>query len=145
MQKTSQSKKQEFLTSNNSNSNDIILNIPAVNLSNHQLPQYQSSEASGLDLQANIKSRIILHPSDRVTTPTGILIQIPKGFEAQIRSKNGLAKNHDVTVVNSPGTIDTVYRREIKKILINHLKNVFAINDGDRMVQNVLTNVSQIK
>ena len=136
-QKSVPSKKQESSTINNSNSNENILNIPIVNHSKHQLPIYQTERASGLDLQANIESKLIIQPSDRVTIPTGIFIQIPQGVEAQIRSRSGLAKYHGITVANSPGTLDTDYRGEIKVILINQSENEFAINDGDRIANSV--------
>ena len=109
------------------------------------MPNYQTEGASGLDLQANIESKLIIQPSDRVTIPTGISIQIPQGFEAQIRPRSGLAKNHGITVANSPGTIDADYRGEIKVILINQSENEFAINDGDRIAQIVFSTVSRIK
>ena len=99
-QKAVPSEKQESSTINNSNSNKNFLNISIVNHSKHQFPVYQIVGASGLDLQANIESKVIIQPSDRVTIPTGILIQIQKGFEAQIRSRSGLAKNHGITVAN---------------------------------------------
>ena len=109
LQTAAQSEKQKSSTLNNINSNDKILNIPVVNHSKYRLPEYQSPDASGLDLQANIESSINLHPQDRVTISTGILIQIPKGFEAQIRLRSILAKNHGITIVNSPGIIDADY------------------------------------
>ena len=144
-QKAVPSKKQQSSTINNSNSNENILNIPIVNHSKHQLPIYQNEGASGLDFQANIESKLIIQPSDRVTIPTGIFIQIPQGFEAQIRSRSGLAENYEITVANSPGTIDADYRGEIKVILINKSENEFAINDGDRIAQTMFTNVTRIK
>lgn len=102
-------------------------------------------EDSRLDLQVNIKLKVTIYPSDRITIPTGILFQIPKVFEAQIRPRNGLAKNHGITVVNSPGSIDADFRGEIKVILINHSANEFVINDSDQITQIVFSNVSRIK
>ena len=105
------------------------------------MPTYQTVRSSGLDLQANIESKLIIHPSDTVTIPTGISIQIPEGFEAQIRSRSGLVKNYRIAVTNSPGTIDANYRGEMKVILINQSENELAINDGDRIAQIVFTNI----
>ncbi len=107
------------------------------------LPLYQSSGASGADLRANIKEEIILRPGEREIVPTGLRVQIPPGFEAQIRSRSGLAVSHAVTVLNAPGTIDSDYRGEVKVILINHGKRSFTVKKGDRIAQIIFQSVGR--
>ncbi len=122
----------------------IILKIQL--LSHHQdltLPAYQSDEAAGMDLAAAIESDIILQPGRRALIPTGIAIELPAGYEAQVRPRSGLAIKHGVTVLNSPGTIDSDYRGEIKVILINHGEEEFTINRGMRIAQMVIAPVLQ--
>ena len=122
----------------------IILNIQL--LPHHQdltLPAYQSDEAAGMDLAAAIESDIILQPGRRALIPTGIAIELPAGYEAQVRPRSGLAIKHGVTVLNSPGTIDSDYRGEIKVILINHGEEEFTINRGMRIAQMVIAPVLQ--
>ena len=122
----------------------IILKIQL--LPHHQdlpLPAYQSDEAAGMDLAAAIESDIILQPGRRALIPTGIAIELPAGYEAQVRPRSGLAIKHGVTVLNSPGTIDSDYRGEIKVILINHGEEEFTINRGMRIAQMVIAPVLQ--
>ena len=113
-QQSAQSEKQKQEKSSTLNKIKCnILQVPVINRSKHKLPKYQSPEASGVDLIANIDSNIILHPQDRATIPTGLYLQIPSGYEAQIRPRSGLAKHHGISILNSPGTIDADYRGEI--------------------------------
>ncbi len=104
-------------------------------------PVYGSAFASGADLKAYINKNIDIHPGDSALIPTGISLQIPVGYEAQIRPRSGLALKNSITVLNTPGTIDADYRGEIKIILINHGKNVFTVRNGDRIAQIVFAPV----
>ncbi|WP_213974660.1 dUTP diphosphatase [Tepidanaerobacter acetatoxydans] len=105
------------------------------------LPQYMTSGAAGMDLAANVSEITYLEAGEFKVIPCGIKIEIPTGFEAQIRPRSGLAVNHGITVLNSPGTIDCDYRGELKVILINHGKQKFAIKRGDRIAQLVIAKV----
>ena len=114
------------------------LNVKIVNQSNHPLPSYATEFSAGMDLKANISTPIILKPLERAMVPTGIFIELPIGFEAQIRPRSGLAAKHGITVLNSPGTIDADYRGEIKVILVNLSNDSFEINNGERIAQMVI-------
>lgn len=107
----------------------------------HSLPSYATSGSSGLDLYAANKNPIMLYPGQRTVIPTGIAIELPEGYEAQIRPRSGLAVKHGITVLNTPGTIDSDYRGEIKVVLINLGKEKFVIKRGDRIAQLVITPV----
>lgn len=107
-------------------------------LDNAKLPIYSSEQAAGADLCACLVSPMVINAGDWALVPTGISISLPVGFEAQIRPRSGLAAKKGITVLNSPGTIDSDYRGEIKVILINHSKEPFEINDGDRIAQMVI-------
>lgn len=107
------------------------------------LPAYQSDQAAGLDLAAAVASDILLAPGERALIPTGLAIELPPGFEAQIRPRSGLAIKHGVTVLNSPGTIDGDYRGEIQVILINLGQESFAVSRGMRIAQMVIAPVSR--
>lgn len=109
--------------------------IKVVNKSNNPLPSYATVSSSGMDLRAYLDNSMHVAPGERVIVPTGIYIQIPEGYEAQIRPRSGLALKYGVTVLNSPGTIDADYRGEIKVILINLGGGIFEINGGDRIAQ----------
>jgi dUTP pyrophosphatase len=102
------------------------------------LPRYMTHHAAGMDLQAALEAEMILLPGQRTLVPTGIAIALPEGFEAQVRPRSGLALNHGVTLVNSPGTIDPDYRGEIGVILINHGSEPFTIRPGERIAQMVI-------
>lgn len=104
-------------------------------------PEYSTPGSAGLDLRAVLPHTIYLQPGVRFTCPTGIAIELPDGFEAQIRPRSGLAMKHGVTVLNSPGTVDADFRGEIKVILINHGEQAFEINSGDRIAQMVIAPV----
>jgi dUTP pyrophosphatase len=114
------------------------MNINIVNLSKHPLPSYETSASAGMDLRANLEEQIILKPMERKLIPTGLSIELPLGFEAQIRPRSGLAFKFGISIVNSPGTIDADYRGEIKVLLINLSQDDFLINDGDRIAQMII-------
>ena len=119
--------------------------VRIVNHSKHDLPQYATPHSAGVDLRANIENPIVLKPLERVLVPTGLFIELPVGFEAQIRPRSGLALKKGITVLNSPGTIDADYRGEIGVILINLSNESFVINDGERICQMVLASYEQAK
>lgn len=106
-------------------------------------PSYQTDQAAGADIKAVLKEDITVKPLQRVIIPTGIYIEIPKGYEAQIRPRSGLAAKYGITVLNSPGTIDSDYRGEISIILINFGNDNFIISNGDRIAQMVIAPVIQ--
>jgi dUTP pyrophosphatase len=114
------------------------MKINIVNNSRHQLPSYSTSSSAGMDLRANVESPVIIKPGQRILVNTGLYVEIPAGFEAQIRPRSGLAIKHGITVLNSPGTIDADYRGEVCVILINLSQEDFVINDGDRICQMVI-------
>ncbi|HNZ61726.1 MAG TPA: dUTP diphosphatase [Paludibacteraceae bacterium] len=114
------------------------MKIKIVNLSKHPLPKYATLLSAGMDLRANIDEPVVLKPLERKLIPTGLFIELPEGYEAQIRPRSGLAIKHGVTVLNSPGTIDADYRGEICIILINLSNEDFVINDGERICQMVI-------
>ena len=121
------------------------MNIPVINLSKHALPKYETVASAGLDLRANIEEVIHLEPLQRVLVPTGLFIELPVGYEAQIRPRSGLAFKYGITVLNSPGTIDADYRGEIKILLINLSNEAFIINDGERIAQMIIAKHEQIE
>ena len=102
------------------------------------MPQYKTIGSSGMDIAAFLDNEILIKPSEKKIIPTGIKLKIPKGYEVQIRPRSGLAANNDITVLNTPGTIDSDYRGEIKVILFNHGKNIFKVENGLRIAQMVL-------
>ena len=109
------------------------------------MPQYKTIGASGMDIAAFLDNEILIKPSEKKIIPTGIRLKIPKGYEVQIRPRSGLAANNDITVLNTPGTIDSDYRGEIKVILFNHGKNLFKVENGLRIAQMVLCPVIEAK
>ncbi|MDR2868702.1 MAG: dUTP diphosphatase [Bacteroidales bacterium] len=109
-----------------------------VNQSTNQLPEYATPYSAGMDLRANLETPITLNPMERTLVPTGIFIELPVGYEAQIRPRSGLAAKNGITVLNSPGTIDADYRGEIKVILVNLSEHSFVINHGERIAQMVI-------
>lgn len=106
--------------------------------SKHNLPAYQTAAAAGMDLRANLEAPVRLKPLQRTLIPTGLLIELPDGCEAQVRPRSGLAYKHGITVLNSPGTIDADYRGEIKVLLVNISEEDFVVNDGERIAQLVI-------
>jgi dUTP pyrophosphatase len=119
------------------------MTIPIINLSKHPLPDYATTHAAGVDLKANIDAPVVLKPMQRQLITTGLAIELPIGFEAQIRPRSGLAFKSGITVLNSPGTIDADYRGEIKVLLINLSDTEFIVNDGDRIAQMVIAKHEQ--
>lgn len=114
------------------------MRVKVINKSKHVLPSYQSDSAAGMDLRANIEEDIILQPLERALIPTGLYIELPHGFEAQIRPRSGLAFKHGLTVLNSPGTVDADYRGEIKVLLVNLSNDLFVVKNGERVAQMVV-------
>ncbi|MBN9311943.1 MAG: deoxyuridine 5'-triphosphate nucleotidohydrolase [Chryseobacterium sp. 39-10] len=114
------------------------MKIKIINRSKHPLPQYQTAQSAGMDLYANIEHPCTLQPLERALIPTGLFIELPAGYEAQIRPRSGLAIKNGITVLNAPGTIDADYRGEIGVVIINLSKDEFTINDGDRIAQMVI-------
>jgi deoxyuridine 5''-triphosphate nucleotidohydrolase (dut) len=117
--------------------------IPVINRSNHPLPAYATEGASGMDIRAFIEEPLVLQPLQRSLVPTGLLIELPAGYEAQIRPRSGLAIKQGVTCLNTPGTIDADYRGEIKVILINLSNESVTIHNGDRIAQMVIQKVEK--
>lgn len=115
-----------------------MLQIKVVNKSRHPLPSYATDNSAGMDVRAELTAPIELKPMERVLVPTGLFIQLPPKFEAQIRPRSGLAFKNGVTVLNSPGTIDADYRGEVKVLLVNLSDKTFVINDGERIAQMVI-------
>ena len=114
------------------------MKIRIVNQSKHQLPAYETIASAGMDLRANLDVELNIKPLERILVPTGIFIELPVGYEAQVRPRSGLAYKKGVGVVNSPGTIDADYRGEIKVILINLSNDNLVIEDGERVAQMVI-------
>ena len=114
------------------------MNIKIINKSEHALPQYETAHAAGMDMRAFVESEITIKPLQRILVPTGLYIELPIGYEAQIRPRSGLAYKHGISIVNSPGTIDADYRGEIKVLLVNLSDTDFVVNNGDRIAQMVI-------
>lgn len=114
------------------------MQINIINRSKHALPEYATALSAGMDIRANITEPITLKPLERALVPTGLFIELPAGFEAQIRPRSGLAIKKGITVLNSPGTIDADYRGEICVIMVNLSNEEFVINDGERVCQMVI-------
>tara|TARA_B110000196_G_scaffold5230_1_gene4643 strand:- start:274 stop:708 length:435 start_codon:yes stop_codon:yes gene_type:complete len=119
------------------------MNIKIVNKSQHNSPAYATSQSAGLDLRANLTESIILNPLCRILIKTGLFIELPEGYEAQVRPRSGLAYKKGITVLNSPGTIDADYRGEIGVILVNLSKEEFIIENGERVAQMVIAKHEQ--
>jgi dUTP pyrophosphatase len=114
------------------------MKVKIVNKSNNPLPEYSTLFSAGMDLRAHLKEEIVLKPLERKLIPTGLFIELPIGFEAQVRPRSGLAIKHGISVLNSPGTIDADYRGEICVILINLSQDEFIIKNGERICQMVI-------
>jgi dUTP pyrophosphatase len=119
------------------------MEIKIVNKSNHPLPHYGTEAAAGVDLRANITEPITLKPLERALIKTGLFIELPVGYEAQVRPRSGLAFKHGLTVLNTPGTIDADYRGEIGVILVNLSNEDFVIENGERVAQMVIAKHEQ--
>ena len=114
------------------------MTIKIINKSNHDLPHYETEASAGMDLRAHLEDKVILGPLERIIVKTGLFIELPVGYEAQVRPRSGLAAKKGITVLNAPGTIDADYRGEIGVILVNLSKEAFVINDGERIAQLVI-------
>ncbi|NHB68561.1 dUTP diphosphatase [Perlabentimonas gracilis] len=114
------------------------MKVRVVNRSKHHLPKYTTSQSAGMDIRANIESPISLEPFERKLVPTGLFIELPVGYEAQIRPRSGLALKKGLTILNSPGTIDADYRGEIGVIIVNLSNTTAIIEDGERICQMVI-------
>ncbi|SHJ99570.1 dUTP diphosphatase [Hymenobacter psychrotolerans] len=114
------------------------MQIPVINRSRHPLPEYQTAHAAGLDVRANLPEPITLKPLQRALVPTGLFMEIPVGYEMQVRPRSGLAYKHGIGIVNSPGTIDADYRGELKVLLVNLSDTEFVVQDGERIAQLVV-------
>ena len=121
------------------------MKIKIINKSSHSLPKYETESSAGMDIRAFIDKSIILKPMERIVVGTGLYLSLPMGFEAQVRPRSGLAIKNGITVLNSPGTIDADYRGEVGVILVNLSKDIFTINDGDRIAQLIIAEHSSIK
>jgi dUTP pyrophosphatase len=120
------------------------VSVKVINRSANPLPEYQTEQAAGLDLRANLGNAVTLEPMQRQLIPTGLFIQLPEGYEAQIRPRSGLAFKHGITVLNSPGTIDADYRGEIMVLLINLSGQPFVIEHGERIAQMIVAPYQRI-
>ena len=121
------------------------MQVKIINKSKHALPEYETLHSAGMDLRANIDLPITLEPLERALVPTGLFIELPVGFEAQIRPRSGLAIKHGISLVNTPGTIDSDYRGEIKAIVVNLSNKQFAINDGERICQMIVARHERVE
>ena len=121
------------------------LKVKVINQSDNPLPGYATEGAAGMDIRANLETRVVLKPLERQLIPTGLFIELPEGYEAQVRPRSGLAINHGITCLNSPGTIDADYRGEIKIILINLSQEEHTVENGDRIAQMVIHKVKRVE
>ncbi|MBP3714483.1 MAG: dUTP diphosphatase [Phocaeicola sp.] len=121
------------------------MKVQIINQSKHPLPQYATEQSAGVDLRANLDEPVVMKPLERCLIPTGLYISLPKGFEAQVRPRSGLAIKHGIGVLNSPGTIDADYRGEIRVILVNLSSEPFTIQDGERIAQMVIARHEQVE
>lgn len=121
-----------------------MIDLPVINMSPYDLPSYATQSSAGLDLRANINKPLHINPLQRILIPTGLKISLPENFEGQIRPRSGLAINHGLTVLNSPGTIDSDYRGELGVILINLSNEKYKVMPGERVAQLVVSNFSKI-
>lgn len=121
------------------------ITVKIINHSSNPLPSYATHGAAGMDLKAYLNAPLILQPMQRAAVPTGLFIELPQGFEAQIRPRSGLALKHGITCLNTPGTIDADYRGEIKIILINLSQELQTIQHGDRIAQMIVNKVTAVE
>ncbi|MCC3159958.1 dUTP diphosphatase [Hymenobacter sp. 15J16-1T3B] len=121
------------------------MQVAVINRSHHPLPAYQTEHAAGLDLRANLTEPVTLGPLERALIPTGLFLEIPAGYEAQVRPRSGLAYKHGIGLVNSPGTIDADYRGEVKVLLVNLSNTPFVVQDGERIAQLVFARYQAIE
>lgn len=121
------------------------MKINIINKSAHALPHYETIASAGMDLRAHIEQDIVLNPMERTIVPTGLFMELPVGYEAQVRPRSGLAAKHGLTVLNSPGTIDADYRGEIGVILVNLSQTAFTIKNGERVAQMVIAKHERVE
>lgn len=121
------------------------MKVKIVNRSKHKLPKYETPASAGMDLRADLEVPLVLEPMERVLVSTGLFIEVPVGYEAQVRPRSGLALKNGISVLNSPGTIDADYRGEIRVVLANLSKEPFQINDGDRIAQMIISAHVQVQ
>lgn len=121
------------------------MQVKIINQSKHALPGYETSGSAGMDVRANLTERVVLQPMGRALIPTGLFLEIPEGYECQVRPRSGLAFKKGVTVLNAPGTIDADYRGEVGVILINLSNEEFVVEDGERIAQLVFAEYKQAK
>ncbi len=119
------------------------MQVKIINRSKHALPGYETSSSAGMDVRANLIERIVLKPLERALIPTGLFLEIPEGYECQVRPRSGLAFKKGITVLNAPGTIDADYRGEVGVILINLSNEEFVVEDGERIAQLVFAEYKQ--
>jgi dUTP pyrophosphatase len=120
------------------------LEVKIVNRSGHPLPEYSTSLSAGMDLRANLEAPILLKPLERRLIPTGLFVELPEGYEAQIRPRSGLALKKGISVLNTPGTIDADYRGEIGIILVNLSGDSFLVKNGERICQMVINKIEKV-
>lgn len=119
------------------------MKLKIVNKSNNPMPEYKTSGSSGMDLQVDIPAEITLLPMQRVLVPTGLYVELPRGYEAQLRARSGLSTKHGITLINAVGTIDSDYRGEIRIGLVNLSDQVYTIHPGDRVAQMIISRYEQ--
>jgi dUTP pyrophosphatase len=120
-----------------------MIEVQIINKSKNDLPKYETEQSAGLDLRADIEDEITLQPLERTLVGTGLFISLPRGFEAQIRPRSGMAYKHGLTVLNTPGTIDADYRGEIKVLMVNISNDAYTIKPGERLAQMVIAQHEQ--
>ncbi len=120
---------------------EVVIKI--VNTSGNNLPEYATNGSAGMDIRASLQTPVVLQPLERAIVPTGLYFEIPQGYEAQMRPRSGLAIKHGITCLNSPGTIDSDYRGELKVILINLSNEKYIVNNGERIAQVVISKVER--
>lgn len=121
------------------------MKVKVINNSHHPLPRYETPLSAGMDVRANLSEPIVLKPLERALVPTGLFVELPAGYEMQVRPRSGLAAKYGLTVLNAPGTVDADYRGEVKVILANLSNADFTINDGERIAQLVVAQHAQVE
>ena len=121
------------------------MKVKVINRSKHDLPRYETALSAGMDVRANLDEPIVLKPLARAMVPTGLFVELPAGYEMQVRPRSGLAAKFGLTVLNAPGTVDADYRGEIKVIIANLSNDDFTINDGERIAQLVVAQHAQVQ
>lgn len=119
--------------------------VKVINRSAYELPQYETAQAAGLDVRANLTEPVLLQPLERAMIPTGLYVELPEGYEMQVRPRSGLAAKKGITVLNSPGTIDPDYRGEIKVILVNLSNTEYVLQPGERVAQAVVSQFTRVE